>query len=81
MKETDRTERLLTVLVLQTMKGTTQREKALQLSLAGFSAVEIADLLDTSAQSINQALYESRKKKRGRAATKSRAGRGVSGRR
>lgn len=60
----DKTERLLTVLVLNAMKGATQREKALQLSLAGFSNIEIADLLDTSPQTINQVLYKSRKAKR-----------------
>ena len=62
----DRTERLLTLLVLQNMKGATQREKALQLSLAGFSNVEIANFLDTSPQNVSQVLYESRKKKTGK---------------
>lgn len=57
----DRTERLLTLLVLQNMKGATQREKAIQLNIAGFSNVEIANLLDTTPQSITQVLYESRK--------------------
>lgn len=57
----DRTERLLTLLVLNNMKGATQREKAIQLNLAGFSNVEIANLLDTTPQSITQVLYESRK--------------------
>lgn len=57
----DRTERLLAILLLQSMKGASQREKALQLSLAGFSNVEIADLLQTSAQVVSQHLYESRK--------------------
>ncbi len=57
----DRTQRLLAILLLQSMKGATQREKAHQLSLAGFTPIEIADLLQTSTQVIHQHLYESRK--------------------
>lgn len=57
----DRTERLLAIMLLETMKSASQREKALRLSLAGFSNVEIADLLQTSPQVVAQHLYESRK--------------------
>lgn len=57
----ERTDRILGVLLLQSMKGATQREKALQLNLAGFSNVEIADLLQTSPQVVAQHLYESRR--------------------
>jgi predicted transcriptional regulator len=46
------------------MKGSTQAEKALQLSIAGFSNVEIADLLGTKAAVISQNLYEIRKRKK-----------------
>ncbi len=60
----DRTERLLAVLLLQTMRGASQKEKSLQLSLAGFTNVEIADLLQTSSQVIAQHLYEARKTSR-----------------
>ncbi|PYV30630.1 MAG: hypothetical protein DMG22_19725 [Acidobacteria bacterium] len=63
---TDRTERLLAILLLESMKGTSQREKVIRLSLAGFSNVEIADLLQTSSQVVAQHLYESRKKNRRR---------------
>ncbi len=62
----DRTERLLAILVLESMKGASQREKAVRLSLAGFSNVEIADLLQTSAQVVAQHLYTSRRGTRGR---------------
>ncbi len=58
----DRTERLLAILLLESMKGANQREKAVRLSIAGFSNVEIADLLQTSAQVVAQHLYASRKK-------------------
>lgn len=60
----DRTERLLAVLLLQTMKGASQKEKTLQLSVAGFTNVEIADFLQTSPQVIARHLYEARKTSR-----------------
>ncbi len=59
----DRTQRLLAIMLLQTMKGASQKEKAVQLSLAGFSNVEIADLLQTSSQVIAQQLYKSQRKR------------------
>ena len=60
----NRTEKMLALLLLQSMKGATQAEKAVQLSLAGFTAVEIADLLDTKAAVVHQHLYAMRKKKK-----------------
>lgn len=61
----DRSERLLAILLIQSMKGTTQAEKALQLSLAGFTNVEIGNLLQTTHGVIAQLLYTARKKKKG----------------
>jgi DNA-binding CsgD family transcriptional regulator len=58
----DRTEKILALLLLQGMKAATQAEKALELSLAGFTAVEIADLLKTNAAVVHQHLYSMRKK-------------------
>ena len=65
---TDRIEKLLALLLLNNLKGAPQRDKALQLSLVGFSNVEIADLLQTSAAVVAQYLYEVRrnKKKKGK---------------
>ncbi len=60
----ERVEKLLAALLLQNMKGVSQREKAVQLSVVGFSNVEIADLLDTSAPVVAQHLYEGRKKRK-----------------
>ena len=60
----DRVERLLALLLLQGMKGQAQREKAVLLSLAGFSSVEIADLLQTSSNVIRKYIYMSRQRKR-----------------
>lgn len=60
----DRIERLLALLVIHNMKGATQAEKALQLSLAGFTNFEIGDLLQTTQAVIAQNLYAARKKKK-----------------
>ena len=62
----DRLERLLGLLLLNSMKGVSQQEKAHQLNLAGFSNVEIADLLETSAQVVAQHLYARRKSRGGK---------------
>jgi len=59
----DRIEKLLAALLLQNMKGASQRDKAIQLSSVGFSNVEVADLLQTSAAVVAQYLYEARKKR------------------
>jgi len=59
----NRTEKILALLLLQGMKGATQAEKAVQLSVAGFTAVEIADLLETKAAVVHQHLYTMRKKR------------------
>lgn len=63
-ESSDRTEKLLALVLLQAMKGATQAEKAAQLSVAGFTAVEIADMLDTKAPVIHQLLYMRRKGKK-----------------
>ena len=60
---TDRSERLLALLLIQNMKGATQAEKAHQLSVAGFTNVEIANILGTTAAVVSQYLYVTRKKK------------------
>jgi predicted transcriptional regulator len=62
-QQNDRLERLLALLLVQNMRGATQAEKAVQLSLAGFTNVEIADLLGTTAAVVKQRLYEIRKNK------------------
>jgi len=62
----DRVERLLALLLIQPMK--TQRDKIVQLNLAGFTNTEVADLIQTTTGVVSQTLFESRKgrKKRGR---------------
>lgn len=65
MKEKEtRVENILALLLVLSMKGATIAEKALQLSLAGFNNIEIADLLGSTPASIASHLYEKRKKKR-----------------
>jgi DNA-directed RNA polymerase specialized sigma24 family protein len=64
VEEGDRIEKLLALLLMQNMKGATKVEKALQLSLAGFTSVEIADMLDTKAAAVHQLLHVARKRKR-----------------
>jgi DNA-binding CsgD family transcriptional regulator len=57
----ERIERILVLLLLQSMKGTSQREKVAQLNIAGFSNFEIAEFLDTSPQVVATLLYQSKK--------------------
>ena len=59
----ERIEKLLVLLLLQSMSGKTMAEKAMQLNLAGFSNIEIAEFLQTKAPVVAQALYEKRKEK------------------
>jgi DNA-directed RNA polymerase specialized sigma24 family protein len=44
------------------MKGESTAEKATYLNLAGFTNIEIADLLQTTTATIKQSLYLARKK-------------------
>ena len=62
MQPQDRTEKLMALLLLQQMKAASQRDKALQLSIAGFTNTEIADLLQTTAAVVAQQLYSARRK-------------------
>ena len=67
MKEKeDRIEKLLAVLLLNNIKDAPISKKATQLNLAGFSNIEIADLLETSSQVIANALSANRKTKQTR---------------
>lgn len=57
----ERVERLLALILIRDLKG--QQEKATQLSVAGFSNVEIADILQTSSATVGNVLYMSKKTK------------------
>jgi DNA-directed RNA polymerase specialized sigma24 family protein len=61
-QDSARVERLLALLLVQQLR--TQREKIIQLSVAGFTNTEVADLLQTSSAVVASVLYESRKGKR-----------------
>lgn len=56
-----RTEALLAQLFLHNMGDAGQRRKALALRSAGFSNVEIAQLMDTTADVVAQVLYQARR--------------------
>jgi hypothetical protein len=62
MIEDNRTEKILAILLLNSIKGSPTGEKAHQLSLAGFTNIEIADLLETTTGHVAQSLYERKKK-------------------
>lgn len=62
MESDDRVERLLALILLQHLKSAPQREKALHLSIAGFTNIEIADILQTTAAVVAQSLYTARRK-------------------
>jgi hypothetical protein len=64
MENFNRTERLLALILIEHLKGGSQVQKILRLNLAGFTNVEIADLLETSANVVAVQLAEARRKKR-----------------
>jgi hypothetical protein len=70
MTDSDRTEKLLALLLLHNMKGASKSDKALQLNLAGFSNIEIANLLQTSPAVIAQLLYTARRSSGSRSHTR-----------
>lgn len=61
MKTTDRTERLLVMILLQHIKEAPQAKKIYQLNLAGLSNIEIANVLETTPQVVSQTIYEMRR--------------------
>lgn len=64
MNEPGRLEQILAILLIQSMKGSSQQEKIVELRRAGFTNVEIADLLGTSASVVAQSHYEASKGKK-----------------
>jgi hypothetical protein len=60
----ERIERLLALLLIQNMKTANMTAKAKELSIAGFTNVEIADILGTTAAVIGQSLYAARRGKK-----------------
>lgn len=65
MKELERVEKLLALILLNQINSKGQKEKAIMLNQAGFSNVEIADFLEIkSPQVIANYLYTSKKDKK-----------------
>jgi DNA-directed RNA polymerase specialized sigma24 family protein len=64
MEENNRIEKLLAMQLINSLAGKNMAEKAAQLSIVGFTNVEIANLLETNSGTINQLLYARRKKQK-----------------
>jgi DNA-binding NarL/FixJ family response regulator len=62
--DTRRLEQILGAVLIELMGNASQQEKIVRLRRAGYSNVEIADLLGTSSASVAQAHYEAGKSKR-----------------
>jgi|GEM_PF-2435807 len=62
MNNNERIETLLALILIRSFKDEPIVEAASALSIAGFTNVEIADILQTSPQTVTQLLYEKRKK-------------------
>jgi DNA-directed RNA polymerase specialized sigma24 family protein len=60
MENDDRLERLLALILLNQMKGSPQKEKVRALNLAGFSNVEIADIIETTPEKVAKSLYQAK---------------------
>jgi hypothetical protein len=72
MPTSDRSEKILALLLLNNLKDASVKEKAVQLSLAGFSNLEIANLIGTTTGVVATLRSVARKSKR---STKKTAGR------
>lgn len=59
--DSERIERLLALLLLQSMKDNSPKEKAIRLNIAGFSNIEIAELLDTSPNNVALLIHRAKK--------------------
>ncbi len=60
MENDDRIERLLALILLSQMKGSSQKEKVRTLNLAGFTNVEIADIIETTSDKVAKSLYQAK---------------------
>ncbi len=66
-----RIERVLGMIVVNGMNGASKQEKALRLADAGFSRVEIADVLGTTVCTVGLQLYRTGWRRRNAAARNS----------
>jgi DNA-directed RNA polymerase specialized sigma24 family protein len=64
MENYDRLERLLALILLNQMKGSLQKEKVRVLNLAGFSNVEIADIIEITPEKVAKSLYQAKQSHR-----------------
>ena len=61
---TERTERLLALILLENIKDKKTEEKVKQLNIAGFTNVEVAELLNIKPQVVANYLFKSKKSKK-----------------
>jgi DNA-directed RNA polymerase specialized sigma24 family protein len=61
MADTERTDKLLAMVLMALMKDAPQKERAVALARSGFSPAEIAEFLGTTSASVSQQLYEARR--------------------
>jgi DNA-directed RNA polymerase specialized sigma24 family protein len=54
----ERSERLLVLLLLQSLKDASLQDKVLQLNIAGFSNIEIAEFLQISPEAVVTLLHK-----------------------
>ncbi len=71
MVNTERTETLLALILLQQMKSASQQDKIVQLNIAGFSNLEIANVLETTPAVVAQSVYTGRKRADGKSGKRS----------
>lgn len=64
--ETERIERLLVLILLQSMKESSQAEKIHQLNIACFSNIQIAEFLQTTPGAVAVQLHHSKKSHKSR---------------
>jgi len=63
MDTAERSEKLLALILMSQTKDASQKDKIHLLNLAGFSNLEIANLLETTSEVVASSLYQKRQTK------------------
>jgi transcriptional regulator len=70
---TERVEKLLALMLIHQMQGQSSQAKVAQLNMAGFTNIEIADLLGTSPASVAILLYQKKQASKSKKTTSTKA--------